>query len=245
VKQELVITDVTRMQAGRVCIAGYDRKRNCVRPVLPPPGIHETLLSADGKPRIFPFAVVEFDLQEHIPKPPHVEDWRFDPAAVRFVKRLGDAEKKITLERLCFADVQSIYETHIFTGNGSYLLEGEGRRSLGTIQPTRISQVNYEKQNDAWKYRLQFEDRRGKTYHLTITDLAWRYFCDARRNAGETPEQISATLCAELRARPTFLRIGLARGWDKYPGRCYLQITGVYTVPDFLNGRTFADFALA
>jgi len=38
VKKSLVITDVTRMQEGRVCVAGYDNDGNCIRPVLPPPG---------------------------------------------------------------------------------------------------------------------------------------------------------------------------------------------------------------
>ncbi|MGI6627904.1 MAG: hypothetical protein ACOX4K_06115 [Bacillota bacterium] len=40
-----------------------------------------------------------------------------------------------------------------------------------------------------------------------------------------------------------FFRIGLARGWSRYPDRCYLQITGVYTFPDYLDGKCFADFA--
>lgn len=39
-----------------------------------------------------------------------------------------------------------------------------------------------------------------------------------------------------------YLRIGLARGWKKYPDRCFLQITGVYTFPDYLDGKIFADF---
>jgi hypothetical protein len=41
-----------------------------------------------------------------------------------------------------------------------------------------------------------------------------------------------------------FLRIGLARHWEKHPERCHLQITGIYTFPDYLNGRTFTDFAI-
>jgi hypothetical protein len=38
------------------------------------------------------------------------------------------------------------------------------------------------------------------------------------------------------------LRIGLARGWERHPDRCYLQITGVYTDPDYLSGHCYADF---
>ena len=41
-KKPIVITEVTRMQEGRVCIAGYDQQGHCLRPVLPPPGIHES-----------------------------------------------------------------------------------------------------------------------------------------------------------------------------------------------------------
>jgi ATP-dependent DNA helicase RecQ len=39
------------------------------------------------------------------------------------------------------------------------------------------------------------------------------------------------------------LRIGLTRHWDAYPDRCFLQITGIHTFPDYLEGQTFADFA--
>jgi hypothetical protein len=44
--------------------------------------------------------------------------------------------------------------------------------------------------------------------------------------------------------RTTFLRIGLARLWERYPDRCYLQVTGIYTFPDYLRGRTFTDFVV-
>jgi hypothetical protein len=41
---KMVITDLTRMYGGRVCIAGYDSQRRAIRPVLPPPGIPESSL---------------------------------------------------------------------------------------------------------------------------------------------------------------------------------------------------------
>ena len=46
-----------------------------------------------------------------------------------------------------------------------------------------------------------------------------------------------------LKSRKVYLRLGLARGWHKYPDRCYIQITGVYTFPDYLEGHTFAAYA--
>src|SRR5512139_1836862 len=82
----LVITDLTRMQQGRVCVAGYDQHQHPVRPVLPPPGISESALYKDGQPNIFPFALVEFDLQEADPQPPHTEDVFFMPDSPRLVR---------------------------------------------------------------------------------------------------------------------------------------------------------------
>ena len=53
---------------------------------------------------------------------------------------------------------------------------------------------------------------------------------------------MAADLTRLFNERTTFLRIGLARHWGKFPDRCYLQITGIYSFPDYLDGRTFADF---
>jgi len=42
-----------------------------------------------------------------------------------------------------------------------------------------------------------------------------------------------------------YLRLGLARPFKKSAAdepRCYLQVTGVHTFPDYLQGKTFADF---
>jgi len=76
---------------------------------------------------------------------------------------------------------------------------------------------------------------------LSVTDLAWRYYCDRKREQGGEPGEICSRLTSALKSSMVFLRIGLARGWEKFPDRCYLQITGVHTVPDYLQGKTFAD----
>ncbi len=95
-----------------------------------------------------------------------------------------------------------------------------------------------------WDYRLTFTDPRGDTYRLKITDLTWQYYCQSLRNEKRDPAKIALELTTILQKRDVFLRIGLARGWKEYPDRCYLQITGIYTFPDYLNGKTFADFQL-
>ncbi len=55
-KMPLAITDLTRMQRGCVCIAGYDKDGHCHRPTLPRPGIKEASLYAKGQPIVFPLS---------------------------------------------------------------------------------------------------------------------------------------------------------------------------------------------
>ncbi len=242
-KKQLIITDVTRMQEGRVCIAGYDQDGHCVRPVLPPPGIHESSLYAQGHPIVFPFAVVAYDLQQRVSEPPHTEDWRYDPTSVSFVRRLDETQKRETLEKSLFRDLAAIFEVPILSDVGQYVMMGQGPRSLGTIRPRRILKASYGQLEGKWRYRLGFIDASDVTHWLTVTDLSWRYYIDFQFKAGHSAEEISATLTQKLRSSQVYLRVGLARGWEKYPDRCFVQLTGVYTFPDYLEGKTFADLA--
>ncbi len=244
-KKPIVITEVTRMQAGRVCIAGYDQHGHCLRPVLPPPGIHETTLHSGVHAIIFPSAKVEFEFTQPTPQPPHTEDIDYDPAAVRFVERQPEERWHKMLEATLSRNVSSIFEQPIHSEHGHYIMDGQGLRSLGTIRPARILKIIHEFSQDSqkWKYRIGFIDNEQATYWLTVTDLTWRYFHDHQRQNGRAPADIASEMTGLLKTNEVLLRIGLARGWEKHPDRCYLQLTGVYTFPDYLAGKTFADFA--
>ena len=243
-KRTLTVTDVTRMQEGRVCVAGYDESGNCIRPVLPPPGIHESSLYAHGRPIVFPFAVVEYELLHPDPRPPHTEDWRYEPSSVRFIKRLDERQQQELLARTLFPSISALFDVPILSDPGHYVLDGQGPRSLGTIRPQRVMRALYEQSAEGkWRYRLGFVDGSNASYWLTITDLTWRYYSDHLGSTGRTPGDISSHLTSILKSGDTYLRIGLARGWQQFPDRCYLQITGVYSFPGFLGDRTFADFA--
>jgi hypothetical protein len=189
---------------------------------------------------------VEYDLLQHTPHPPHTEDHRYDPTTFCFVRRIDDAQRRQVLERSLFPSVSAVFEVPIQHDPGHYIKDGIGPRSLGTIRPQRIIKVIYEQSSEGqWKYRLGLVDGAETTYWLTITDLAWRYYCDHQRQTGRHVAQITAGLTTTLRDSTPYLRIGLARGWEKFPDRCYLQLTGVHTIPDYLDGKTFADFAPA
>jgi hypothetical protein len=157
---------------------------------------------------------------------------------------LREDEKKVILEKTLFPSLSALLETPIHTGQGYYVLTGRGPRSLGTIRPKAVLEVIYgihEGRNP--EYRLVFVDGDSVERNLPITDLSWRYYLDYMRGQGLRPNRVASDLLMVLRSVEVFLRIGLARGWEKFPDRCYIQIVGIHTFPDFLKGRTFADFA--
>jgi hypothetical protein len=245
-KQQIAITDLTRMQEPKVCIAGYAKDGTCVRPVIPFQGIPEWFLHKDDCLIVRPFAVVELDLLRHTPEPPHTEDWEIDRFHRRLVvAQLPDGRKQHLLERTSSGSVTDIFETEIHDDFGFYVKAGEGARSLGTLRPAEIGGVIYEPKSDGkWDYRIVFKDQAGQVYRLAVTDLAYRCYLDyGRVEVGYPVGELVSRLASLFNQRTTFLRIGLARQWERFPDRCYLQITGIYTFPDYLRGRCYADFA--
>jgi hypothetical protein len=204
-------------------------------------------LHKDDRLVIRPFAVVELDFLRHVPETPHTEDWEID----RFHRRLITAhlpeEKKLKLlERTASDSVAAIFGAEIHDDFGFYVKAGEGERSLGTIRPAEITALIYEpKAGGKWDFRMVFNDRSSRTYRLAITDLTYRHYLDYGRLQLSYPlDDLIPQLTRFFNQHTTFLRIGLARLWEKYPDRCYLQVTGIYTFPDYLRGRSFVDFGV-
>ncbi len=248
-KATLTITDLTRMQGDRVCVAGYLPDNTCVRPVFAKGGLTEEWLRLRGNTAIRPFAVIEFDVlgKPSLPLPPHTEDRTID--SVHRIRRgvLTPEERAEWCAQAEECDVAAIFGATIHDEGGPFVLAGEGTRSLGTVRVKRLEAVQFSPgANGRWQYRLDFTDQSGQRYRLPVTDLAFRTYLDYLRDRRAVPpDMVAHRLTAILRANPVFLRIGLARGWERHPDRCYVQITGVYSFPDYLSGRCFADFALA
>jgi hypothetical protein len=241
----VTITDLTRMRGDHICVAGYLRDGTCIRPLFPwHSPLTESWVWLKGQVVIRPFAEVELDLQEHTPHPPHSEDYIVKATYYRLLRHLNTDRRLELLRRIEDPDVASIFGAPIHMNNGWYLLAGQGARSLGTVRPAEIERVGYAlKEAGRWDYRLAFKDAAGVEYWLAVTDLAFRCYMDhARLVSGQKPVDIARQMTDVLRTREVFIRIGLARGWEKHPDRCHLQITGVYSFPDYLNGKCFADF---
>ena len=246
-KRQIAITDLTRMRVPNVCIAGYTKDGACLRPIVPFRGIPEWFLRKDDRLIIRPFAVVEFDFVCPVLEAPHTEDWEIDRFHRRLITAQLPEEKKLRLlEKTASDSVAEIFGAKIHSDFGFYVQAGEGERSLGTICPAEITSLVYElKYNGKWDYRIVFKDQGAQTYRLAITDLTYRHYLDYGRIRLNYPlDELVSRLTRAFNQRTTFLRIGLARLWEKFPDRCYLQVTGIYTFPDYLSGRTFTDFAV-
>src|SRR5207237_6671568 len=108
-KEQLTITDLTRMQGSRICIAGYLPDDTCVRPVLFGSHLIERWLSQSGEVVIRPFAVVQFDFQESVPQPPHTEDRIIHPVYRERLRLLSPDEQQLLPERIKDPDLASIF----------------------------------------------------------------------------------------------------------------------------------------
>ena len=240
----LTITDLTRMRGGHVCIAGVTDAGLNIRPVFEHEGIDEEWLFINNRAIIRPFARIQFDLLEHRPINPHSEDWIVRQNFRRFERTLSDTERYRLLDRVNDQYLDEIFGAEIQDDFGLYIPKGSGNRSLGTIRVVDLFRFEYAYNYEKWEYKITFSDQSGACFRLAVTDLAFKYYVDFQReNMQITPEKISADLTKQLKATEIFLRIGLTRpNWDKHPDCCHLQINGIYTFPDYLNGRCFADF---
>jgi hypothetical protein len=249
VKATLTITDLTRMQGDRVCVAGYLPDGSCVRPIFAKGGLTEAWLHARGHVAIRPFAMIEFDIhgKPPMPLPPHTEDRIIDTTHRARRGTLTPEERAEWCAKTEDRDVAAIFGAHIHDDDGRFVLAGDGARSLGTVRVKRLEEVQFSPgTNGRWRYRLGFTDQSGQYYDLPVTDLAFRSYLDYLRDwRAVPPMSVAHRLTTILQKNPVFLRIGLARGWERHPDRCYVQITGVYSFPDYLSGRCFADFAPA
>lgn len=240
---KIIITDVTRMQVPRVCIAGITEEGQTIRPIFPHGNIEEDWLYENGQAIIRPFATINFNIIEHRPKPPHCEDWVIHPEYRIFSGILIEEEKRIFLEKYADPSVNKIFGAEIQVRPGHFIRENEGCRSLGTIQTQIVTHLIMRDREGKLEYRIEFIDENGDLYELPITDLSFRYFVESELRKQVSHNRISSNLIQQFHHSEVFLRIGLTRPtWKEHPHCCFLQVNGIYTFPDYLNGRCFADF---
>lgn len=240
-KNRIVITDLTRMRRGAVCISGYDKDHHCIRPITFYPGILESTILISNEPIVYPFSLVELELLDKRPEPPHTEDQYFVPGSFQFIQDVKDRKRILTWS--LFNSVQNIFEQPILFKPGSHIKDGQGPRSVGTIHAKAIVGVHFDQgPENTWDFRLSFYDYSDTYYRLKITDLTFLYYLSSLRTEDSQPLQIADKLTKVLKKMDVYLRIGLSRGWARFPDLCFLQVNGIYTFPDLYEGRKFSDY---
>jgi hypothetical protein len=235
----MVVMDITRMEGDRVCVGGYLDDGTPIRPIVGRAGPNERWLQPTRGVQIEPFSILELRVNR-APRnllAPHTEDRAVPASGHRLLGTLPDAERRTWLESSSSPSVRAIFgaEVHANTEGewGRYVLAGEGSRSLGTVRASDVCAVGFQQRpgRGRWDYRLRFRDETQEEFQFAVVDLAFRRQLDGLRHGGQPPDRAAATVLHSLQRQTVYLRIGLARGWDRYPDRCYLQITGVYGFP--------------
>jgi len=247
-KKTLVITDVTQMPAYRnrgneVCVVGIDTEGQCIRPVCDKGFLKKYLRDVDGEVVIRHGAKVEFDLYPVKTQPPHIEDMKFEPSSISGKGLCGSDEWEGVLRRSSFDSVEEIYEG--FLQDLRWVAPGAKTRSIATLSGANI--IDIELTQRSVKPRLTFADQAGFGFNRPVSDLTlWDRCFSLVRRQGHSPAEVKKELISLLQnADRLYIRLGLARPWepeDDGGEKCWLQVTGLYTFPDYLNGKCFADF---
>ena len=242
-KQRLLITDVTAMRGDAVCIAGVNAAGECIRPIF---ADHQPILRRHLMPKtgglIRPRAVVDFDLERSDRcEAPHTEDYFFDWEEVTTQFLVTEEEWRDWLEYLAVDDIAAMLEVELIELRKSR--PGAGRYSLTTARVREIEEfrlLENEYEPGKHRYRLRFQTEKSRRFDLPVTDLSLRALVE--RHWAQTSERAAVAdqiNRAILRADEVYLRLGLGR---RFRGWHYLQVNGIYSFPDYLGGRCYADF---
>lgn len=257
----IVVTDLTRMRGTDVCVAGVTLEPpvRCIRPLLSQgPGSptrhpdERWLRSSIGRP-VRLFSLLSLDVFDHRPSPPHVEDTAVSGRSPTVESVLDSSARRTLLASIEQWAVDDLFGAPIQWSprtdgrrSGGWVQPGTGLASLGTLR-AGIERFEISAKTDgSTDYRVWFRDQAGTSNRLSITDLSFRYWVDSLvRKFGGSFQETNRTLGTVFqRDREVWLRIGLTRPYrvpDRETECCYLQVTGIHTIPDYLDGATWYE----
>lgn len=266
VRKRIVVTDLTRMAGSDVCLAGIEAEspHNCIRPQLAPAFGQRTrhpdeqwLHGATGGP-VRPFSILSLDAFERFPSPPHTEDWRVSDAPARVESILEEAERRALFRSIEQPSIDEMFGAAITWNKdpegmrfGGRVEPRSGTASLGTLRVDLHNVTVSERPDGSLKCYADFSDSSRTWNQAKITDLSFLYWTDSLRWArGGSVAELRRSLRSIFRAAnlEAWLRVGLARPFAPPGGNepmCYVQVTGIYTFPDYLSGAAWCDFKRA
>lgn len=235
---ELLITDVTAMREGRVCIAGIDKHLQNIRPVLPGHIYRKHLVTKQNEV-IHPRSVVRLLLKpERDPVPPHTED-RFWPnhKSIQYLREVSFPNWYSILQSVSQETVEDIFEVPLERNRN--IPAGSGNVSLGTLQSPIIEEITYRGRPDRNQLRLIFYDGTGIRYDLPITDLNLISYVECLNRTMSFQFILNILTYQFTQSDHIWLRLGLTRPFE---GWCWVQVNGIVTIPNYLNGNYFTHF---
>lgn len=245
VRQTIAVTDLTQMpKRDQVCVVGTSEKGECIRPICEG-GFQKKYLYADNNVIIRPRARIEFDFTEAKIELPHIEDRTFNPSFIINHGLCTNADWESVLRNSSYVRVEDIYDG--FLQDRKWVRPGSATRSIATLSEASIANVQVPEWQGKLRYRLSFRDVTKDLFDCPVSDLAFRelIYKEVKKNSRPRSD-VSRELTDILkRADHIYLRLGLARPFERSTAdesRCYLQVTAVHTFPDYLQGKTFADF---
>lgn len=226
----LVITHLTRMKPGLICVAGIDpRTGRQIRPVLGYCFTRAFLRHNGG-----PFCIgAEVDLgpTKFVGQAPAIEDHRIDPNHLRYIRRLNPSEFwslvcKTSRPSLCTIFGPELRHQRDLSCTTS---ESHGAASLGHLRSAQPPTIffNFLGRPRASLYENQFESR------ISITDFR---LC---RSDHQTPRlKLIAGITSRLRSVAAVLAVGLTRPYQKSPNSPpyhWLQLNNIHLEDDPLG----------
>lgn len=231
---KIVVTHLTRMQRGTVCVAGLDLDTgHHVRPVPPMGALQSRVTAPHGGP--FDMAtVVDLGLTRAVPSPPEVEDHELTWWHARAIRPV---EPGLFWELLRFVARPSL--TALFGPELRVVGRADNRRavtdlgtgcaSLGVLTPHGRPRLRLDTKPDGRAVvRMALSDGQ-MALDLSVTDL--------RLYAGGRPDAEAVRDVADRIARgvPTVLSVGLTRPFSSREGEPpvhWLQVNNIHLSDD-------------
>lgn len=231
--QEVLILAMTKMLTG-ICTAGFTTERDdvtglrWVRPVREfdtlQPG---DMTDADGR-LVQCCDVVELNVIEPRPDPPHVEDWLVDFVRhrPRVLRRLEGEKRAAFFPRYLDSAPEEVLTEH--------------SRSLCLVEPGRVwARFSLDPYSMKYEARLRFVLEDGPNHPratghrgVSVTDLKWRALGRSWLGPrGGTLALEHEELVERLQAEALYLALGLSRHWE---GEYWPLVVGVHVVPDYV-----------
>ncbi len=210
---KLLITDLTRMQNGHICIAGIDIDKNKrVRPVAAE-SLSGRLLVTKGGP-VDVRRVIDIGRTAPRKSRLEIEDVRFEPRSIRLLETMPRTDFVSRLAKFAASDLSAIGPDLQARGNNLVVPEGEGKCSLVIVRTSEPLTVRIDTNE-----RLRLTWRDG--IELPITDL--RLF----KSDLQTPDPARVNWLQQQLATASeiFLSFGLGRPFE---GFHWLQLNNIH-----------------